>query len=63
MDKNKDNVVHFKAMAKHYGVSEAMVELPKQMQKSKQVTTPDAHVQSIGATHSDKVMFIRFITD
>ena len=31
LDKKKDSVIHFKAMVKHFGVSEAMVELPKQM--------------------------------
>ena len=62
--KYRDNIIHFKAMVKHFGVTEAMVELPKTMVKHKKdVSTEDAHVQSIGATHEDKVMFIRFITD
>ena len=64
LDRHKGNIIHFKAMVKHFGVNETMVMLPKKLAKhKKEVTTPDAHVQSIGATHEDKVMFIRFITD
>ena len=33
LDRYKRNVIHFKAMVKHFGVNETMVSLPKKMAK------------------------------
>ena len=67
LDERKENVIHFKAMVKHFGVTVSMIDHPAAANilanRRTNVRTPDAHVTSIGATHEDKVMFIRFIVD
>ena len=60
-------MLHFKALAKHYGVNQYLVTMPDSAEKAKDakytVPTPDAHVQSLSATQRDKDMFIKFLVE
>ena len=66
LDESKENVINFKAMVKHYGLDDTLVEIPItsiELVQEIPVTTEDAHALSIGATHEDKVMFIKYVVD
>ena len=60
-----DNMLHFKAMLKYYGVNSSVMKLPdcaeKALDEKYQVKTPDAQVQSISASQRDKHEFIKML--
>ena len=62
---DQDNMLHFKALAKYYGVASFLVKMPEIVDKATavkyQIATPDAEVQSISASKMDKHMFIKFL--
>ena len=64
---DEDNMLHFKALAKHYGVNQYLVTMPESAEKAQEakytVPTPEAHVQSLSATQRDKDMFIKFLVE
>ena len=65
LEERKENIINFKAMTKYFQLTDSMITIPQVVlestNQSVEVSTPDAHVQSIGATHEDKVMFIKFL--
>ena len=58
-------MVHFKALAKFYGVSSTIANLPEPVWQATQpkfmISTPDAQVQSISASKMDKHLFVKFL--
>ena len=62
-----ENMLHFKALAKYYGVTSSIAKLPDKVWQATRskftVATPDAQVQSISSTQMDKHLFIKFLVD
>ena len=65
LDESKENALNFKAMVKYFGVTDTDVELPSAINhlddELEETKSENAHVQSIGTTHEDKMMFIKFV--
>ena len=51
---DEQNMMHFKALAKYYGVNQYLVNMPERAEQATGekflVATPEAHVQSLSAT-------------
>ena len=62
---NSQNMEHFIAMLKRYGVSRSMVSVPSTANSEQfaSVETPEASLKSMSATHKDKDLFIQFLVE
>ena len=62
---NESNLIHFKALAKYYGVTPDLLKIPDCVLDAKDdkftILTPNAKVESISATVRDKHQFIKFL--
>ena len=61
---DKDNIEHFIAMLKNYGIKKSMVDVPEEaLAEFAKCHTPEAHIKSLSATVKDKDIFIKFLVE